>query len=63
MDEGEVLGMKFVIDKVVLWPKKSEHSFRTVDINSDKINILICVFLTGKSAIPPNIEYCMGAKK
>ena len=63
MDEGEVLGMKFVIDKVVLWPKKSEHSFRTVDFKSDKINIITGASRTGKSAIIPIIDYCLGADK
>lgn len=63
MDEGEVLGMKFVIDKVVLWPKKSEQSFRTVDFKSDKINIITGASRTGKSAIIPIIDYCLGADK
>ena len=55
--------MKFVIDKVVLWPKKSEHSFRTVDFKSDKINIITGASRTGKSAIIPIIDYCLGADK
>ena len=41
MDEGEVLSMKFVIDKVILWPKKSEQRFRTVDFKSDKIKSIV----------------------
>ena len=55
--------MKFVIDKVVLWPKKSEQSFRTVDFKSDKINIITGASRTGKSAIIPIIDYCLGADK
>lgn len=55
--------MKFVIDKVILWPKKTEHSFRTVDFKSDKINIITGASRTGKSAIIPIIDYCLGADK
>ena len=55
--------MKFVIDKVVLWPKKSEQRFRTVDFKSDKINIITGASRTGKSAIIPIIDYCLGADK
>ena len=55
--------MKFVIDKVILWPKKSEQRFRTVDFKSDKINIITGASRTGKSAIIPIIDYCLGADK
>ena len=55
--------MKFIIDKVVLWPKKSEQRFRTVEFKSDKINIITGASRTGKSAIIPIIDYCLGADK
>lgn len=63
MVEGEVISMKFIINKVILWPKKKEHKYRTVDFETDKINIITGASRTGKSAIIPIIDYCLGSDK
>lgn len=55
--------MKFTIDKIILWPKKREYEYRTVDFKPDKINIITGASRTGKSAIIPIIDYCLGSDK
>ena len=55
--------MKFSIDCVILWPKKSEFKYRVVSFEQDKINVITGASRTGKSAIIPIIDYCLGAAK
>ena len=55
--------MKFNIEKVILWPKKSELGYRAVDFVPNKINIITGASRTGKSAIIPIIDYCLGSEK
>ena len=55
--------MKFNIEKVILWPKKSELGYRAVEFVPDKINIITGASRTGKSAIIPIIDYCLGSDK
>lgn len=55
--------MKFSIDSVVLWPKKNGFSYREVKFEPDKINIITGASRTGKSAIIPIIDYCLGSDK
>ena len=55
--------MKFVIKKVILWPKDSECQYRSVTFEPDKINIITGASRTGKSAIIPIIDYCLAADR
>ncbi|MDE6058479.1 MAG: DUF3732 domain-containing protein [Clostridia bacterium] len=55
--------MKFCIDKIILWPKKAEFCYRIVEFKPDKINIITGASRTGKSAIIPIIDYCLGSDK
>lgn len=55
--------MKFVIEKIILWPKKKGLTYRTVDFSADKINIITGASRTGKSALIPIIDYCLGSNK
>lgn len=55
--------MKFSINSIILWPKKSGLDYRKVDFKSDKINIITGTSRTGKSAIIPIIDYCLGSTK
>lgn len=55
--------MKFTIDSVILWPKKSGFTYRKVDFTPDKVNIITGASRTGKSAIIPIIDYCLGSSK
>lgn len=55
--------MKFYIEKIIIWPKKCEFGYRTIEFKSNKINIITGASRTGKSAIIPIIDYCLGADK
>lgn len=52
--------MYFQIEKIILWPKKIQYSYKTVDFCCDKINVITGSSRTGKSAIIPIIDYCLG---
>lgn len=55
--------MKFYIDSVLLWPKKSNLTYRRVKFEPNKINIITGSSRTGKSAIIPIIDYCLASGK
>lgn len=55
--------MKFYIDSVLLWPKKNDFGYRRLKFEPDKINIVTGASRTGKSAIIPIIDYCLGSGK
>lgn len=54
--------MYFQIEKIILWPKKIQYSYKTVDFCCDKINVITGASKTGKSAIIPIIDYCLGSE-
>lgn len=53
--------MYLQIEKIILWPKKIQFSYKTVDFCCNKINVITGASRTGKSAIIPIIDYCLGA--
>lgn len=55
--------MRFSVNKIVLWPKKSGLKYRTIDFEEDKVNIITGASRTGKSALIPIIDYCLGSDK
>jgi hypothetical protein len=55
--------MDFDISKVILWPKDASKTVRIVNFVSGRLNIISGVSRTGKSAIIPIIDYCLGADK
>ncbi len=55
--------MKFEIDRIILWPKKSDKTYREIKFYSNSINIITGASRTGKSAIIPIIDYCLGSDK
>ena len=57
--ESEVLKVYFQIEKIVLWSKKIQYAFKTVDFEIEKVNIITGASRTGKSAIIPIIDYCL----
>ena len=61
--ESEVLKMKFEIDKIILWPKKSDKVYREIEFYPNSVNIITGASRTGKSAIIPIIDYCLGSDK
>ena len=52
--------MYFQIEKIILWSKKIQYTYKTVDFCLDKINVITGASKTGKSAIIPIIDYCLG---
>lgn len=55
--------MRFTINSVILWPKKAGFSYRPVPIESQSVNIITGASRTGKSALIPIIDYCLGSEK
>ena len=52
--------MYFQVEKIILWSKKVQYSYKTVNFCCDKINVITGASRTGKSAIIPIIDYCLG---
>lgn len=52
--------MYFQVEKIILWSKKAQYHFKTIDFCCDKINVITGASRTGKSAIIPIIDYCLG---
>ena len=55
--------MKFAINSIILWPRKQEYSPRILSFKSGVVNIITGASRTGKSAIIPIIDYCLGSGK
>ena len=53
--------MDFQIKKLILWPKKQEYGFKEIEFKLNRINIITGASRTGKSAIIPIIDYCLGS--
>lgn len=53
--------MNFQIKKVILWPKDQRILPRVLDFELGKLNIITGASRTGKSAIIPIIDYCLGS--
>jgi Protein of unknown function (DUF3732) len=53
----------FQISKIILWPKNSKHTIRTVVFERGRINVISGLSRTGKSAIIPIIDYCLGSRR
>ena len=61
-DAGVFL-MDFQISKIVLWPKNPLSPIRTVEFRRGRINVISGLSRTGKSAIIPIIDYCLGSRR
>lgn len=55
--------MSFTINSVILWPKRAGFSPRFVPFDSQSVNIITGASRTGKSALIPIIDYCLGSEK
>lgn len=54
--------MKFQIREIVLWPKKAGIAPRRVEFKPGMVNVITGASRTGKSAIIPIIDYCLGSE-
>lgn len=55
--------MNFTINSIILWPRNIEHSPRCLSFDSEAVNIITGASRTGKSALIPIIDYCLGSDK
>jgi hypothetical protein len=55
--------MKFQIIKIILWPRNPSFPPREVAIRPGALNVISGASKTGKSAIIPIIDYCLGADR
>ncbi|OGO91757.1 MAG: hypothetical protein A2Y17_13435 [Clostridiales bacterium GWF2_38_85] len=55
--------MKFSIISVILWSRNRKNGYRKVDFEQNGVNIITGASRTGKSAIIPIIDYCLGASE
>jgi hypothetical protein len=53
--------MKFVIKKIILWPKEPNLKRREINLQPGKVNVIEGHSRTGKSALIYIIDYCLGA--
>ncbi|MBS0261355.1 MAG: DUF3732 domain-containing protein [Planctomycetes bacterium] len=55
--------MRFQLQKIVLWPRSNDRPPRIVEFQPDSVNVISGASRTGKSAIIPLIDYCLGAER
>ncbi|MEI9814243.1 MAG: hypothetical protein WDO18_17060 [Acidobacteriota bacterium] len=55
--------MDFQISQIVLWPKNPQRKIRTVKFERGRVNVISGHSRTGKSAIIPIIDYCLGSRR
>ena len=54
--------MQFQILNVIIWPKKEAFLPQIIEFQPGKLNVITGASRTGKSAIIPIIDYCLGSK-
>jgi len=55
--------MYFQIKEIILWPKNPVFKPRRLHFEPGKVNIISGASRTGKSAVIPIIDYCLGSKE
>jgi len=55
--------LKFCVDSIILWPKNKGFSYKRHKFVDGKVNVITGASRTGKSAIIPIIDYCLGSQK
>jgi hypothetical protein len=55
--------MDLILQRIILWPKGVDLPPREVTFNVGKVNVITGQTQTGKSALIPIIDYCLGAEK
>lgn len=54
--------MHFQLKEIVLWPRRPGIAPRRIPFAPGKVNIITGASRTGKSAVTPIIDYCLGAR-
>ena len=55
--------MRFQLRNIILWPKNADLGPRILDFQPGMLNVITGASRTGKSAIIPIIDYCLGSEK
>jgi hypothetical protein len=55
--------MHFQLKSLVLWPRNQSHPPRVLSFAQHKLNVITGASKTGKSAVIPIIDYCLGSEK
>jgi hypothetical protein len=55
--------MYFQIKEIILWPKNQSFKPRRLPFETGKVNVISGASRTGKSAVIPIIDYCLGSSK
>lgn len=53
--------MHFQIKEIILWPRDTTKAIRRLPFELGKVNVITGASRTGKSAVIPIIDYCLGA--
>lgn len=53
--------MEMRILSIIIWPKDPSKNYRKIDLEIDRINVITGQSHTGKSALIPIIDYCLGS--
>ena len=53
--------MKFQLEKLIIWPQRIEFPPKIISFHLGKVNVITGASRTGKSAIIPIIDYCLGS--
>src|SRR5688572_14404980 len=55
--------MRFQLKQIVLWPRVAGRAPRVVDFELGSLNVITGASKTGKSAVIPIIDYCLGSDR
>jgi len=55
--------MRLQLKSLVLWPRNDKHEPRVVRFSEGKLNVITGASKTGKSAVIPIIDYCLGSDR
>ena len=55
--------MKFKIREIILWPARTEFKPRVVSCDNPGVQVISGASKTGKSAITPIVDYCLGSDR
>src|ERR1051325_8587177 len=55
--------MQFQLRSIVLWPRAEHREPRVLPFADGKLNVITGASKTGKSAVIPIIDYCLGSER
>ncbi|MBK7863200.1 MAG: hypothetical protein IPJ65_32240 [Archangiaceae bacterium] len=55
--------MHFQLKSLVLWPRNEKLEPRVVPFAAGKLNVITGASKTGKSAVIPIVDYCLGSER